>query len=132
MKKIIKNKKVLIPVLVLSVVLLGGIIINNSFGYKFKGEDSDNTSFKDNIYLTKSDCTNITGENVGDYTDYNGEEVLIDSTKTMFCKLEFGVPDSEKIVYNPSISHATKEDGSPCTDVQCALDGLYELYKGVN
>ena len=115
MKKIIKNKKVLIPVLVLSVVLLGGIIINNSFGYKFK-----------------SDCTNITGENVGDYTDYNGEEVLIDPTKTMFCKLEFGVPDSEKIVYDPSVSHAKKEDGSPCTDVQCALDGLYELYKGVN
>ena len=104
-------------------------ITSASFAFREKGEESDSNTFPENLYLAKSDCVSITGEPITNVADYNGKEILIDPTRTTFCNFEFEVPSSSVITYDPNKSHAKNEDGSPCTNIQCALDELYKLYR---
>ena len=129
-----KNKKLLLVVigifvLVFSVTL---IIVNNSFGFKVSNNANDSNTFPDGYYLSNSVCVDGNGTAVSDVSISGGNTVTIDLNQTVMCNLSFDKPFSSMITYDPSESHAQGSNGSECTDIQCALDGLYELYKEDN
>ena len=129
-----KNKKLLLIVigtfvLVFSVTL---IIVNNSFGFKVSNNGSDSNTFPDGYYLSNSLCVDAENNVVSNVSISGGNTVTIDLGQTVMCNLSFDKPFSSMITYDPSESHAQGSNGSECTDIQCALDGLYELYKEDN
>ena len=129
-----KNKKLLLViigifVLVFSVTL---IIVNNSFGFKVSNNANDSNTFPDGYYLSNSLCVDAENNVVSNVSISGGNTVTIDLGQTVMCNLSFDKPFSSMITYDPSESHAQDANGNTCNNIQCALDGLYELYKEDN
>ncbi len=131
LKTKLKNKKIMVISLstFVLIMIITLAIVNYSFGFKVTNEDDTNETFPVGYVLSKSNCVDVNNSEVQNVTDYDGDTIVVDPSKTVFCKLEFDLPGSSIITYDPSKSHAHNGQGEECHDVQCALDGLYELYK---
>ena len=128
----IKGNKKMTVILLGTFVLIVGVtiaVVNYSFGFKVSNENNTSDTFPIGYVLSKNDCVDATNNVVQNTTKYDGDAMIVEPEKTVFCKLEFSVPGSSIITYDPSKSHAHNGEGEECHDVQCALDGLYELYK---
>ncbi len=129
--KIKDNKKIMVILSGTFVLIIVATVatVNYTFGFKVSNVDNESDMFPESYYLSKSECVDVNGNSIKNNPIYDGQVIMIDPSQTSFCKLEFDLPGSSIITYDPSKSHANQEN-EECHDVQCALDRLYSLYKG--
>ncbi len=127
----LKNKKIIVISLSTFVLIIVAAvaIVNYSFGFKVSNTANESETFPENYHLAKSNCVGTDGNEVYNELNYDGQAITFDPTQTISCKLEFEVPGSILLLYDPSNSNAHSTLGEECHNVQCALDRLYILYK---
>ena len=131
LKTKLKNKKIMVISLstFVLIIVVAVAIVNYSFGFKVSNAANESETFPENYHLAKSECVGIDNTEIDNSLEYDGQAVTFDPTKTVSCKLEFEVPGSTLLLYDPSNSNAHSTLGEECHNVQCALDRLYILYK---